>query len=116
MRALTAFAAFALAACQTPCPAPERGPTTATFRCEDGSDLHVTFTDEPDSARVEQEGYTTLDLPARITGSGYRYAAEGAELRRRGAEVSWTRPGAAETLCRQTQELRRPSASASILP
>jgi hypothetical protein len=100
MRALAGSIVLALAACQTPCPAPETGPTSAVFRCEDGSDLHVTFTRGPDSALVVQEGYAPVDLPSRITGSGYRYAAEGAELRRRGPEVAWARPGAAETMCR----------------
>jgi membrane-bound inhibitor of C-type lysozyme len=100
MRAAVALAAaFALAACQTPCPAPDTGPTTATFECEDGSTLEVTFTRRPDSARVVQEGYTTIDLPARITGSGFRYADGGAELRGRGSSAQWTRPGAEETAC-----------------
>ena len=103
MRAVVIFAALLMAGCQTPCPGPESGATSATFHCEDGSDLHVTFTRGPDSARVVQEGYTTLDLPARIIGPGYRYADNGAELRGRGAEVRWTRPGAAETLCQRTQ-------------
>lgn len=101
MRAAAVLAALVLAACQTPCPGPEVGETSATFRCEDGSDLQVTFT--PDRARIVQEGYTTLDLPARLLGSGYRYADNGAELRGRGAELRWTRPGAAETLCRERE-------------
>lgn len=104
MRAAVILAIFALAACQTPCPAPDTGPVTATLRCEDGSDLVVTFTRSPDSARVVQEGYTTVDLPMRISGSGYRYAESGAELRGRGTEARWTRPGAAETLCNQVQQ------------
>lgn len=102
MRVIAVAALLFLAACQTPCPSPDTGPTTASFRCEDGSNLQVTFTRGPDSARVVQEGYTTIDLPARIAGSGYRYAEGGAELRGRGAEVRWTRPGAAETLCQRT--------------
>lgn len=102
MRALIVFAALALSACQTPCPAVDTGPVTATFRCDDGSRLEVTFNRRPDSARVVQEGYTTIDLPARITGSGYRYADEGAELRGRGARAQWTRPGAEETSCERT--------------
>lgn len=102
MRAVVVFAAFALAACQTPCPAPDTGPVTSSFTCEDGSTLEVTFTRRPDSARVVQEGYTTIDLPARITGSGYRYADDGAELRGRGPEAQWTRPGAEETICQRT--------------
>jgi membrane-bound inhibitor of C-type lysozyme len=101
MRAAIVLAAFAVSACQTPCPTPAGGATTVMFRCEDGSDLHVTFTLE--SAVVEQEGYTTLTLPDRIAGSGFRYEDNGAELRGRLNESRWTRPGAAETICQQTE-------------
>lgn len=94
-------AAFVLAACQTPCPSPSSGPVEATFHCEDGSDLHVTFTSAPETAAVVQEGFAPISLPSRISGSSYRYAADGAELQRRGGIVRWTRPGAAETLCRR---------------
>lgn len=101
--AALATIAVALAACQTPCPAPDTGPTVVRFTCEDGSELTVTFTSNPDMARIEQEGYTTLTLPARISGAGYRYVDGGAELRWRGAQTSWTRPGAEETMCRERQ-------------
>jgi membrane-bound inhibitor of C-type lysozyme len=96
------IAVAALAACQTPCPAPDTGPRISRFVCEDGSNLTVTFSGSPDSARVEQEGYTALVLPARIAGSGYRYMNGGAELRGRGMEVMWVRPGAPETTCQET--------------
>lgn len=100
MRAVTlVLAAFALAACQTPCPAPDRVASSATYECEDGSVLDVTFLGTPDEARIVQEGYVTVQLPVRVSGSGFRYASGGAELRRRGNEVRWTRPGAAETEC-----------------
>lgn len=103
MRALAVLAAaFALTACQTPCPATPSGPVNAAFECEDGSTLQVTFTYSPDVARVTQEGYTTLELPLRLAGASYRYADSGAELRRNGAETRWTRPGAAETICSET--------------
>jgi hypothetical protein len=101
MRVAIVFAVLAVSACQTPCPAPNAQAIIATFGCEDGSDLRVTFT--LDSAVVEQEGYTTLTLPARITGSGFRYADNGAELRGRMNESRWTRPGAAETLCQRAE-------------
>ncbi len=104
MRAAVLVAVLALAACQTPCPAPATGPINVSFRCEDGSVLAVTFTRGPDAARVAQEGYTVVDLPARVTGSGFKYADNGAELRGRGNEVHWTRPGAAETVCGQVEE------------
>ena len=99
--AVLVLAAAVLTGCQTPCPAPPRGASSATYSCEDGSELQVTFLGTPDEARVVQEGYVTVQLPARVTGSGFRYASSGAELRRRGNEVRWTRPGAAETVCIQ---------------
>jgi membrane-bound inhibitor of C-type lysozyme len=102
MRFAVIFAVLALASCQTPCPGPDTGPTNVTFRCEDGSTLLVTFNGAQGAARVAQEGYTAVDLPARIVASGYRYADDGVELRGRGAEAQWTRPGAAETLCQET--------------
>jgi membrane-bound inhibitor of C-type lysozyme len=101
MRAAAFLAVLALAACQTPCPAPQTGPVNVSFRCEDGSALNVTFTRNPDAARVAQEGYTVVDLPARVTGSGYKYADNGVELRGHGNQARWTRPGAAETECDQ---------------
>jgi hypothetical protein len=101
MRAVLALAVLALAACQTPCPAVSTEPIVSAFRCEDGSELRVTFT--PDTAVVQQEGYITLTLPSRGVGSGYRYAANGAELRGRSAQARWTRPGAAETTCDQSR-------------
>jgi hypothetical protein len=100
----TLSAAFLVAACQTPCPAPETGPVTSRFVCEDGSQLTVTFTRNPDLARIEEEGYAPLTVPARIAGSGYNYTGGGAELRRRGAETTWTRPGAAPTMCSQSSD------------
>lgn len=103
MRAALVVVLLALAGCQTPCPAPQQGPTQASFECEDGSILDVTFTHNPDSARVAQEGYTIIDLPARVTGSGYRYSSNGVELRGRNATASWTRPGAAETQCTEVR-------------
>lgn len=91
------IAVLAVAACQTPCPAPPAATTIATFKCEDGSDLRVTF--QFPNATVEQEGYTTLVLPSRISGASFRYADYGATLRGRANEIQWTRPGAAETTC-----------------
>ena len=99
--AIAVLAILALAGCQTPCPNTNPATTSLSFHCDDGSELAVTFTHQPDSAHVVQEGYAPLDLPTRITGSGYRYAREGAELRGRGQDVRWARPGAAETLCHE---------------
>jgi hypothetical protein len=100
MRVLVMASILGLAGCATPCPPEENAaPVAVAFACEDGSTLNVTFT--PEVARVAQEGYITLSLPKRGAGPGYRFAEGGAEIRGRGAEVSWSRPGAAETLCRE---------------
>jgi len=104
MRLVAVLSALCLvASCQTPCPDPDTGPINTSFRCEDGSLLNVTFTRNPDAARIAQEGYVVVDLPARVTGSGYRYNSNGAELRGRANEARWTRPGAAETVCREVE-------------
>lgn len=102
MRIAIVLAALALGACQTPCPAQRTEPIHATFECEDGSDLRVTFQAQPDAAMVLQEGYTAVQLPARGAGAGYRYADNGAQLRGTGRDARWTRPGAAETVCERT--------------
>jgi membrane-bound inhibitor of C-type lysozyme len=103
MRFVALFAVLTLAACQTPCPATNPETTHLSYRCDDGSQLDATFSHLPDSAHVVQEGYAPVDLPSRITGSGYRYAQEGAELRGHGPDVRWERPGAAETICHEIQ-------------
>lgn len=100
MRNAFLLASLALAACQTPCPPPDTGPVTLNYVCEDQSVLTVTITRRPDIAHIVQEGFAPLDLPADITGAGYRYSEGGAELRGRGGEAHWTRPGAERTLCR----------------
>lgn len=98
MRLFAAIAAsLLLTACQTPCPAVNTQPVVSNFECEDGSELRVVMTST--QATVEQEGYVTLVLAARGAGSGYRYSANGAELRGRAMSTQWTRPGAAPTLC-----------------
>jgi hypothetical protein len=100
MRALILVLALFTSGCLTPCPAPAAGPTTARFVCEDGGVLDVTFSQRPDRALVVQEGYSPLILSGRLSGSGFRYAGDGAELRVRMPETLWVRPGAAETTCR----------------
>jgi hypothetical protein len=102
MRAGLVFLVLLLSACQTPCPAIDTGPTQATFHCQDGSTLNVTFTNAaPKSATIAQEGYPTITLPWRIYGAGFRYSDGASELSGRTTEVHWQRPGAAETVCRQ---------------
>lgn len=100
---LLACAGAVLSACNTPCPPAPAPAAPVVLYCEDGSVLRVTFTRQPNLARVDQAGYPSLTLPIGVSGSGYRYAAEGAELRGQSSEATWTRPGAAETICRREQ-------------
>jgi len=102
MRVAIVLAVLSLAACATPCPTVNTGPTYATYRCDDGSMLNVTFINTPPlSATIAQEGYTTVSLPSRIYGAGFRYSDGGADFSGRSNDAHWTRPGAAETSCRQ---------------
>jgi hypothetical protein len=102
MRVAIVVAGLFLAACQTPCPAVDTGPVQAAFRCEDGSVLNVTFINTaPMSATIAQEGYTIVSLPSRIYGGGFRYSDGATDFSGRMNEAHWTRPGAAETVCRQ---------------
>ena len=91
--------ALVLSGCHTPCPITNAEPVVTPYVCEDGSHLTVTYYRNPDRVHIEQEGYAPLDLTSRISGSGYRFADQGAELRGRSTRVRWSRPGAAETQC-----------------
>lgn len=104
MRFALLIAALALTGCSTPCPDTSAVARTRNFVCADGSGLVVTFNPAPAFAHIVQEGFAPIDLPTDITGSGYRYAEGGAELRGRpGAGAHWTRPGAEVTLCREAR-------------
>jgi membrane-bound inhibitor of C-type lysozyme len=102
MRVALGFAVLLLAACQTPCPTIDTGPAQAAFHCDDGSTLNVTFINtRPRSVTIAQEGYATISLPWRIYGGGFRYSDGASDFSGRTTEAHWTRPGAADTLCRQ---------------
>lgn len=104
MRFALVFTALLLSGCLTPCPPAPTVPETHSYTCEDGSELSVTFNSRPGFAYVVQEGFGPLELPTDVTSAGFRYAEDGAELRGQGVEARWTRPGAAETECRQARE------------
>jgi hypothetical protein len=102
MRLFVLLAGLALAGCATPCATAITQASTRTLTCEDGSRLVVTFNPTPNPAHVEQAGYAPLDLGPVNSASGYRFVQGGAELRGTlGGEALWTRPGAAETECRE---------------
>jgi membrane-bound inhibitor of C-type lysozyme len=100
LRALVFVALAGLSACVTPCPpaAAPPAPVTKTFRCATNETLTVTFSG--DTAVVQETAMAPITLRQLVAGSGFRYAAGGAELRGRGDEVRYIRPGAGERLCR----------------
>lgn len=104
MRLALVSAALVLAGCQTPCPPAPTVPETRSFTCEDGSELIVTFDSRPGFANIVQEGFAPLELPTDESSAGYRYAANGAELRGQGRTARWIRPGGAETECTQAPD------------
>ncbi len=107
-----ALAGFALAACASPCPPNPSmtGPIVTRYDCErpnvfgqtETPDDYfvVTFTRDPDQATVEQPGYEPVTLRAQVTGSGFRYASGGVELRGQGNEARLIRAGGGEQYCR----------------
>ena len=87
MRIAVILAVLSLAACASPCPTPETAPTSATFACEDGSTMHVTFTHSPERALVEQK--LSLEEIYRGPVSGSALAKPSRTLG--GEQANWTR-------------------------
>jgi hypothetical protein len=101
MRFVLLAAAALLGACATPCPPPAGAEIVATrYRCSYGQTVIAQFTRSPDQVELRQAGYPDVVLPAQPTGSGFRYQAEGTELRGRANEAWLTRPGGGELFCR----------------
>ncbi len=92
----------ALTACATPCPpsAAPSEPIVTQYRCTGNQQVTATFTRSPDQVLIVQSGYPTVTLPLGVSGSGFRYEAEGTELRGRANEAHLTRPGGGELFCR----------------
>jgi len=95
------LAGFVLAACASPCPPgpTPAGPITTRFRCDETTTFTATFTRNPDAVQIDQSGYPTVTLPQQVSGSGFRYGANGVELRGQGQEARITRPGGGEQIC-----------------
>lgn len=87
---------IALSACCSPLFAADV--PTAVYKCEDGSQFSVCF--ENETAQLTFPDGTAYVLPVAISGSGFRYEADGRELRGKGDEATWTVPGAEPLNCR----------------
>lgn len=103
LKLLSAAAALCLlGACVTECPDDPPQRQDATYVCEDGSQLRVTFDRAAGRALVSEDGGTALDLPVQISGSGFRYADDDVVFRgnNTGTEAYWTSPAGAAVTCR----------------
>ncbi|MGE0828909.1 MAG: MliC family protein [Hyphomonadaceae bacterium] len=97
---LGAGLAAALAGCATTCPEAQiANQTEARYACANGVSLNVTFDRAAGRALVSEDGGAALDLPIQISGSGFRYADEGVELRGRGRDVQWTSQAGETVTC-----------------
>jgi heat shock protein HslJ len=69
-------------------------PPLFDFVCRDGAKLGVLFLDG--RVRLTPVEVTLVQQPS---GSGFRYAGEGHEIRGKGEELTWTPPGGAPVIC-----------------
>ncbi|MGE3477778.1 MAG: MliC family protein [Rhodospirillaceae bacterium] len=73
----------------------------ATFACNGGARLSVTFDNKAGVAVVRTQAGGMHVLTRTISGSGYSYEAEGRKLRGKGREAIWTNAGAAPLTCQE---------------
>ncbi len=73
----------------------------AAFACVGGARLSVTFDNKANVAIVRTQDGGMHVLTHTISGSGYRYEAEGRELRGKGREATWTDRGAKALTCNE---------------
>jgi len=89
-----------LAGCATPCPDASALRSSASYVCADGARLEVTFDRAAGRAFVSEDSGASIELPVQVSGSGFRYAHEGVEIRGRGEEAQWTSPAGDQVSCR----------------
>jgi len=70
---------------------------TATFTCEGGGRLKVTF--QGGTATLVDPQGRSFQLSQQVSGSGIRYQGQGQTLQGRGDEMTWTAPGLVSRAC-----------------
>jgi membrane-bound inhibitor of C-type lysozyme len=75
----------------------------ATFACDGGARLSVSFDNKAGVAVVRTQAGGFHVLNRTVSGSGYSYEAERRTLRGKGREATWTDSGAAPLACRDQQ-------------
>ncbi|MFN5128383.1 MAG: MliC family protein [Sphingomonadaceae bacterium] len=102
---ITAIATLALIGC-TKVGAPDATTAeftakfTAEFMCDRNDPISVSFYD--DKAMLNFAG-GSAKLDQELSGSGYRYAGQGHEIRGKGMELIWTKPDGATRSCREEE-------------
>ena len=90
----------AIAGLLAACAATQSFEPQATFVCENGQQIGVSF--DGDRARLESHGEVAT-LAARSVASGFDYAGEGNDLRGKGPELAWTDPSGTKLSCRDAE-------------
>jgi membrane-bound inhibitor of C-type lysozyme len=72
---------------------------SADYRCADGYAFHIAFDNRANTAALSVHGKQLAVLDAQRTGSGIWYAGGGYNLRGKGDEADFTRPGEDATHC-----------------
>lgn len=101
LRIIPAALAAALAAA-VPAAADSAGIIEATFACENGTVLDITFDNEKQVAIVKTADLGPLTLPIGMSGSGYYYSNGQYGLRGKGDEAMWEVGRMAPINCRQS--------------
>ena len=79
---------------------PTEAPVAARYRCIDGSRINVRFDARADTATVQSAGKVVAVLKGHRPASGIWYAARGYELRGKGRDATFTKPGLPPLACR----------------
>lgn len=79
---------------------PAEAPVAARYRCIDGSRINVRFDSRADTATVQSAGKVVAVLKGQRPASGIWYAARGYELRGKGRDATFTKPGLPPLACR----------------
>jgi membrane-bound inhibitor of C-type lysozyme len=72
---------------------------SADYRCADGYAFHIAFDNRANTGTVSVRGKQLVVLDAQRAGSGIWYAGTGYNLRGKGDEADFIRPGATATHC-----------------
>lgn len=92
-----ALAGFVASCARSP-ELPSADAPVSAYRCENGTRFTVVFNE--DEAVVRLEGGRTFTLSERRSGSGFRYASRGVELRGSGREATFRTRQDPQTTCR----------------